>query len=94
MATADAKKAGNACDTARRITSPPLFTGMPACSQCSMGARRIFGRVGHGDLGNLRLGQSGTTTLILPFLLYRHVIQVHATNDCESELSEYVQGTV
>ena len=33
MALADAKKAGNDSDTARRILSPQLFTGMLACSQ-------------------------------------------------------------
>ena len=50
----------------------------------TMSGRRIFGRLGRGDqgLGNLMLGQSGTTTLISSSLLNRHVmIQVHATND-------------
>ena len=70
------------------------------CTHAHMGARRIFGRVARGDRGpvNLRLGQSGTTTLILHSLLCRHVmIQVHAMNDYESvlsELSEDIQVTV
>ena len=34
VVTADAKKADKASYTARRISRPPLFTGMLACSQC------------------------------------------------------------